>query len=193
MVGKEGWLTGELLTVAAFESQDHILFAGCTNTGGALTAEQCRRLFSLVADEEFSEPLPASLADGLSGTIAREKDAVIESLNLRNSEFFDEELDKLERWGEDRRASLKQRLRELEDAIKVVKRDARSAPNLPLKLQLEREKRNIETNRDIAWKEYEEAARDIEKRKDSLIDEVEKKLSQHLSQKKLFTIGWRLT
>ena len=80
----------------------------------------------------------------------------------------------------------------LEDAIKIIKREARTAPNLPLKLKFEREKRNIETNRDEAWKEYEEAARDIEKRKDSLIDEVEKKLSQHLSQKNLFTIRWRI-
>jgi hypothetical protein len=60
------------------------------------------------------------------------------------------------------------------------------------KLKLEREKRNIETNRNEAWKEYEQAAREIEKRKDSLIDEVEKKLAQQLTQKELFTIRWRL-
>jgi superfamily II DNA or RNA helicase len=193
LAGQEGWLTCELLTVSAFESQDHILFAGCTDTGAALTAEQCRRCFSLVAEEELSVALPPPMADGLSASIAQEKDVVIAGLNLRNNEFFDEELDKLDRWGDDRRATLKQRLRELEDAIKVIKREARLAPNLPLKLKLEREKRNIETNRDEAWKEYEEAARDIEKRKDSLIDEVEKKLSQHLSHKNLFTIRWILT
>ncbi len=192
LAGQEGWLTCELLTVSAFESQDHILFAGCTESGSVLTAEQCRRCFSLVAEEELSAALPPSLADGLSASIAQQKDIVIAGLNLRNNEFFDEELDKLDRWGDDRRATLKQRLRELEDAIKVIKREARLAPNLPLKLKLEREKRNIETNRDEAWKEYEEAARDIEKRKDSLIDEVEKKLSQHLSQKSLFTIRWIL-
>ncbi len=193
LAGKEGWLTCELLTLSAFESQDHILFAGCTDTGSALTAEQCRRCFSFVAEEELSATLPPSLAENLSASIAQEKDVVVAGLNLRNNEFFDEELDKLDRWGDDRRATLKERLRDLEDAIKVIKRKARLAPNLPLKLKLEREKRNIETNRDEAWKEYEEAARDIEKRKDSLIDEVEKKLSQHLSQKTLFTIRWRLT
>ncbi|MEO8351249.1 MAG: hypothetical protein ABI680_05920 [Chthoniobacteraceae bacterium] len=192
LAGREGWLTCELLTVSAFESQDHILFAGCTDTGSALTAEQCRRCFSLAAEEELSAALATSLADGLSVSIAQEKDAVVESLNLRNGDFFEAELDKIDRWGEDRRATLKATLREFEDAIKIIKREARLAANLPLKLKLERERRNIETNRDAAWKEYEEAARDIEKRKDSLIGEVEKKLAQQLSQRTLFTIRWRV-
>ncbi len=36
--------------------------------------------------------------------------------------------------------------------------------------------------RDEAWKEDESAASEIEKKKDSLIDEVEKKLRQNLNQ-----------
>ena len=193
LAGKQGWLICELLTVSAFESQDHILFAGCTDAGVAMTVEQCRRCFSLAAEEELlSTAIPAALSESLSASIRHEKDAVITGLSIRNNEFFDAELDKLDRWGEDRRATLKQTLRELEDTIRAVKREARLAPNLPLKLKLEREKRNLETNRDEAWKEYEEAARDIEKRKDSLIDEVEKKLSQQINQKTLFSIHWRI-
>ncbi|MBA3352549.1 MAG: DEAD/DEAH box helicase family protein [Blastocatellia bacterium] len=192
LAGKEGWLMGELLTVSAFESEDHILLAGRTDSGAVMTDEQCRRLFSLNAEEELCPALPASLAERLNESIAMEKQGIIARLESRNGGFFEAELDKLDRWGEDRRATLKTRLRELEDAIKVIKRAARLAPNLPLKLKLERERRDIEANRDEAWKEYEEAARDIEKRKDALIDEVEKKLSRHLSQKTLFTIRWRV-
>lgn len=113
-------------------------------------------------------------------------------LESRNGGFFEAELDKIDRWGEDRRATLKATLREFEDAIKVIKREARLAANLPLKLKLEREKRNLESKRDDAWKDYEMAARDIEKRKDELIDDVEKRLAQRLSEKPLFTIHWRI-
>lgn len=90
------------------------------------------------------------------------------------------------------RSPLKARLKELEDALKIIKRQARLAGNLPLKLKLERECRNLDADREGAWKEYEEAARDIEKKKDSLIDEVERKLTQTLIQKKLFSVRWRL-
>ena len=194
LIGSSGWLTCEWLTVEAFEAQDHILFTASTDTGGALTDDQCRRLFSLTAEEELiAETLPASTQETMSQTLAAEKEAIIAALNLRNNEFFDAELDKLDRWGEDRRVSLKVKLGELEDSIKVIKRNARLAPNLPLKLKMERERRTLESDRETAWKEYDEAARDIEKRKDALIDDVEKKLSQHFNQKNLFTISWKLT
>lgn len=121
-----------------------------------------------------------------------QKQIIIVELGTRNSGFFEVELDKPDRWGEDRRASLKAKLKDLEDALKIIKRQARLAANLPLKLKLERECRNLETNREEAWKEYEGAARDIEKKKDALIDEVEKKLTQSLSQTRLFSLRWRL-
>ncbi len=193
LVGREGWLMCELLTLSAFESEDHILLAGRTDAGHALSSEQCHRMFSLPAEEELVCPsLSEPLAAAMNESIAMEKNAIVSRLDTRNGEFFEAELDKLDRWGEDRRATLKARLRELEDAIKTIKRDARLAANLPLKLNLEREKRGLESERDEAWKKYEDAARDIEARKDALIDEVEKKLSQHLSRKTLFTIRWRL-
>jgi len=69
---------------------------------------------------------------------------------------------------------------------------ARLAPNLPEKLQHEKEKRQLEGKRDEAWREYDGAARDIEKKKDQLIDEIEKKLKQEVTEQELFTIRWKI-
>lgn len=194
LVGKEGWLTCELLTISAFDSEDHILVAGASDSGKALTSEQCRRLFSLGAVEELLIPeLPQSLQERLTAELAELKQNILTELELRNGSFFDAELDKLDRWGEDRRASLKIHLRDLEEEIRFCKRAARVAKNLPEKLELERKRRSLETKRDEAWKEYEAAASEIEKKKDSLIDEVEKKLSQNLNQQPLFKIRWRIS
>lgn len=193
LVGKQGWLTCELLTISAFDSEDHLLLAGALDSGKAITSEQCRRLFSLGAEEELMIPeLPQSLQERLTAELAEQKQNILTELELRNGSFFDAELDKLDRWGEDRRASLKIHLRDLEEEIRLCKRAARVAKNLPEKLELERKRRSLETKRDEAWKEYEAAASEIEKKKDSLIDEVEKKLRQHLRQKNLFTIGWKV-
>jgi ERCC4-related helicase len=194
LVGKEGWLTCELLTISAFDSEDHILVAGASDSGKALTSEQCRRLFSLGAVEELLIPeLPQSLQERLTAELAELKQNILTELELRNGSFFDAELDKLDRWGEDRRASLKIHLRDLEEEIRFCKRAARVAKNLPEKLELERKRRSLETKRDEAWKDYEAAASEIEKKKDSLIDEVEKKLSQNLNQQPLFKIRWRIS
>lgn len=193
LVGKEGWLVCEFVTISAFDSEDHILLAGRTDAGAIIDSEQCRRLISLPAEEELlTATLTAAISAGLAESILSQKNAVVSQLELRNGSFFEAELDKLDRWGEDRRATLKARLRELDDSIKALKREARLAPNLPQKLKLERERRTFESARDEAWKDYEEAARDIEKKKDSLIDEVERKLLQQISQSSLFTLRWRL-
>jgi len=193
LVGKEGWLTCDLLTISAFDSEDHLLLTGVLDTGKALSGEQCRRLFSLGAEEELIIPdlLPA-LREKLTIEQDTQKQNILSELELRNGSFFDAELDKLDRWGEDRRASLKIHLRDLEEEIRLGKRAARVAKNLPEKLELERKRRTLESKRDEAWKEYEAAASEIEQKKDSLLDEVEKKLSQQLSQKNLFTIFWRI-
>lgn len=193
LVGREGWLICHLITVSAFEAEDHVVLAGCTDDGVMLNEDQCRRVFSLAAEEEIIAPLlPPQIAQAIADSVASTKAAIVSRMETRNGGFFEAELDKLDRWGEDRRASLKARLREIEDAIKVIKREARMAANLPLKLKFEREKRNLETNRDAAWKEYEQAARDIEKQKDALIDDVEKRLAQQLAEKPLFTLRWRV-
>ena len=84
------------------------------------------------------------------------------------------------------------KVKQLDDQIKETSKQARLAPNLPEKLKLEREKRQLETKRDEAWRAYEVAAREIEHRKDALMDEVEKKMAQHITEQVVFTIRWRL-
>lgn len=69
---------------------------------------------------------------------------------------------------------------------------SRLAPNLPEKLKLEREERQLETKRDESWRADEVAARGIEHRKDALMDEVEKKRAQHITEQVVFTVRWRL-
>ena len=120
------------------------------------------------------------------------KAQIIEQIGAKNGAYFEIELDKLDKWGEDKRNSLRLILKDLDDRIKELKKLARLAPNLPEKLPLEKERRQMEGKRDEAWREYDNAARDIEEKKDQLIDEIEKKLKQDISEQELFTIRWKI-
>jgi hypothetical protein len=42
------------------------------------------------------------------------------------------------------------------------------------------------------WREYNHPTREIEKRKDELIGEIEKKLKQSITEQELFTICWKI-
>jgi hypothetical protein len=193
LVGKVGWLRVSAFSVAALEAEDHLLFAGLCDDSTPLDSEQCRRFFSLFAEGTLGDLSPDDRTiRRLKDFIVVQQNSLLQDLGTRNVAFFDAELDKLDRWGEDKRNSLKVALKELDDQIKAAKKEARLAPNLPEKLTLERERRLLETKRDEAWKAYEEAAKDIEVRKDGLIDEIEKRMRQLTAEEVLFTIRWRL-
>ena len=117
---------------------------------------------------------------------------ILDDIAVKNAEFFEEEMDKLDKWAEDKRNSLKLNLREFDDQIKEYKRNARMAHNLPDKLSAQKKIRDLEKKRDAAWHEYDIAGRKIEKQKDDLIDTIEKKLKQKVTIENLFTMQWKL-
>jgi hypothetical protein len=101
-------------------------------------------------------------------------------------------MDKLDRWAEDQRRSLKADLEELDAKIKEIKREARSTPNLPTKLDLQRQLWQLEAKRNEAWKEYDESSRDVDRKKDGLLDDTSQRLNQKTEREELFMIRWQL-
>ena len=193
LMGSCGWLACTRLTVTAMETEDHIFFVGLTDDGVHLDEAQCRRLFDLPATVGRPSEIPQAVASTLSEIHVLRQKALVEELATRNGTWFDQEMDKLDRWADDRRASLKATLTDLDEAIKEAKKAARLAPTLPDKLARQRETRTLEGKRDEAWRAFDHASRDIDTQKDRLLDEIAQRLEQQLQQEQIFTLQWRLT
>lgn len=101
-------------------------------------------------------------------------------------------MEKLDKWADDKRSSLKLNLKELDEEIKELKKQVRQSANLPDKLALQKKIKGYEKKRDDAWREYDVAAKEIEARKDDLIDEVERRLKQRIETTEQFTIRWQV-
>jgi len=192
-VGSSGWLACIHLTVTAMETEDHLFFAGMTDAGQPLDDAQCRRLFDLPGTTQRPSAVPDVAATKLAEVFARRQRELLEELSTRNGRWFDAEMDKLDRWAEDRRTSLKADLTELDEALKGAKKAARLAPTLPEKLERQRETRTLENKRDEAWRAFDQASRDIDQQKDRLLDEISQRLEQKLKRAPLFTLRWELT
>ena len=63
---------------------------------------------------------------------------------------------------------------------------------MPDKLTLQRQARGLETTRDEAWRAYDAAAKEIEVQKDGLLDQVEERLGQSVSDEELFAIRFAI-
>ena len=192
-IGKSGYMIGNVLSITAFEEEEIIQLFAVTEEEAILDKQLCERFFSLPANiVEQQHEVPLILKKLLSDAIALQQTNAIDEVGKRNANYFETELDKLDNWGEDRRNSLKVVLKELDQQIKELKKQARLAPNLPDKLKLEKERKKLEAERDTAWKEYDGAAKEIEQNKDQLIDKVEKRLKQNLKDEQLFFVKWKL-
>lgn len=189
LIGQSGALTARLLTVKALDTEDYVIPVAVTTGGAILDPDQSRRLFNLPA--RINAPGRVS-ADAADDAYARRKNGILDDINQRNTVFFDEEMDKLNRWADDRRKSLKTTLKDFDDRIAELKKQARTAPNLPEKIDIQKKIRTLDKKRDEAWREYDAASREIENQKDVLIDQVEARLSQEITEQTLFTIGWKL-
>ncbi len=179
--------------MSAMETEDHLFFAGVTDSGEPLDESQCRRLFDLLATVERSCVIPQTVAATLAQAHASHERQLLEDLTTRNGRWFDLEMDKLDRWAEDRRTSLKAELDELDAAIKETKKAVRLAPTLPEKIERQRALRQLESKRTEAWKVFDEASREIDRQKDALLDDISRRLEQKTQQEPLFTLRWTLS
>lgn len=187
LIGQAGTLTARRLTISSLDAEDHILVAAVTDTGQSLEAEQALRLFNLPASMQRCEEIDSSQ---LSGAYDKLKGGVLGDISERNATFFEEEMEKLERWSADKRQTLKTTLRDYDSEINDLKKQARTARNLPEKLTFQKRIRTLDKNRDEAWREYDAGAKEIEEQKDTLIDRVEARLGQEIHEETLFTIRW---
>lgn len=190
--GTSGWLMCSLYSVSALETEDYLVLSGFTDNGGTLDEKQIQRFFDLPCISDDQVIIPAEVESKLVELQAIKQNTLLEELTQRNANWFEVEIDKLDRWAEDRRKSLQVELDELDETIKETRKAARLAPNLPEKLAKQQALRKLETKRDEAWRNYDAASKELEKQKDSLLDEVSKRLEQKSGSQKLFVIRWSL-
>lgn len=192
VVGKTGWLTCVRVTVTGLDAEDSIVLAAVDDNDVRLDQDQCERLLGLpAAVRGAAEPSP-SVSQRLEGQVTSIATSLLEDLKTRSGSWFQDESDKLDRWAEDRRDSLRQQLEDLDHAIKDAKKAARSSATLPEKLELQRKARRLEEQREGSWREYDSAARDIERQKDRLLDDTAKRLESRAERQQLFIVRWSL-
>lgn len=190
LVGKTGTLAVHKLSIRGSDDQDHIIVAAMTDDGVRLDAKAAMRLFELPARKNGAADL--RLPQTVSETVQKQRKAILDEMAARQSAWFDEEIEKLDNWAEDKRAGLKADLKDLDEQIKILKKEIRQTGNLPDKLALQRQVRGLESKRDEAWRAYDAAAKEIEIQKDGLLDQVEERLGQSVSDEELFAIRFEI-
>lgn len=190
--GHRGYLSLTRVSIESLEREDHLVFAAVDDSGTALDQETCDKLFLVDGEISGTTSVPLQIGEQLAESCEAAKAVVLVAVADRNHHFFDQEIEKLERWAEDLKEGLEQELKELDAEIKGLKKQAKLQLDLEAKLALHRQAKEREAERSRKRRALYDAQDEIESKKESLISDVEAKLQQRITAEELFAIRWEV-
>ena len=117
---------------------------------------------------------------------------IVKMVNNRNLTFFEAEVNKLDHWADDLKYGLEQSIKETDQQIKEVRRNAKIAPTLEEKLLLQKQQHELERTRNKQRKELFDRQDEVDERRENLISQLESKLNQKTEIEDLFVVYWHL-
>lgn len=189
-VGSSGFMTVDHYQIRSLETDDYIIPHVADDKNNELDSDMVAKLMTLPAT--FSPADTVTIPDSFKEKVEIKIGSIKEEAIFRNANYYDEESEKLDLWADDKRASFKTEIKKLEDEIKALKKQARGASNLPEKLEIEKKRRAIEKKLNEAEQAFFASSKQIEQQKDSLIDELGKRLEQKSELTNLFTVKWKI-
>lgn len=190
LVGSSGVLQVSQLTIDSFETEDIVIVTAITNDGTLIPEDVAKKLFVLNA--EAAQAKTEIQSEELHKKEQEKISILTSSIAERNSEFFDDEVDKLDKWAEDVKKSLEIELKRMDIDIKTMKTNAKKVVLLAEKVKLQREIKDLEKKRNGMRQKLYQAQDDVDVKKEGLLERVEAQLKQKTTLTPLFTIQFKI-
>lgn len=193
LVNQCGWLAVSLLTVEALDqAEDYLLFSGMTDSGTKFDEEQARRLLLLPGSVREQTPLhsaPPSIAEQLQ----RAQERVLNKVSMRNAQFFEAELKKLDGWADDQITSTEKALRDVKKRVRELRNEASKATDLAEQARLQDQISELERGKRKLRQEIFESEDRILAQRDGLVRIIRGKLQQKTASNPVFSVRWSLS
>lgn len=191
-LGKSGELVLNRLRVESLDQEeDHLLLAATTEAGEILEPEVARWFFSLGVKSVHPD-IGGEVSTRLHELLAKQKTEVQQGIAARNMTFLEAESEKLDGWADDMKVTLEREIKDIDRQIKESRRAAALAPTLEEKLAGQKQIKALETLRNSRRRALFDAQDEIDRKRGDLIEEIEKKLQQGITEEPIFAIRWIL-
>lgn len=189
--GHSGYLTLTTLAIESFEREEHLLFSAFDQEGKSVDQETCEKLFACQGRidggcEVFSDVV----IHRLTAESERHAAATISTSLEANNGYFQQAREKLEKWAEDTVLAAERVLKETKEQIKAFQRQARQATSLEEQHEIQQKIQKLEKQQRRQRQEIFNVEDEIIVKRDGLIAQLEKRLSQKTESTSLFTIRW---
>lgn len=192
LVGNEGYMLVEKISIDSFEQEDHLVIACLKQDGSYVYSDIAERMLNLPAELIGNEAIDNGIQEKLQEKISEMQNEIVADSAERNSKFFDEEMDKLDNWADDMKLGLEKEISDLDQEIRLRKSEAKKITRLDEKVSAQRAIKELEKKRTEKRQNLYEAQDEIDEKKDMLLDKIEKMLKQKIIKENIFTIKWRV-
>ncbi|MEQ6344797.1 SNF2-related protein [Vibrio cyclitrophicus] len=186
--GQSGWLTLNLLSVEAFNTQEFLVFSAKTDKGQIIDSEACKKLFNLGVAKSNQTDL--TVPEELCSLRARHIDAKLAEVMDSNNTLFEVERDKLEKWAEDKVMAAEEALRDTKAQIRSLKREARHAQSVEEQKANQEQIKKLERQQRRQRSDIFDVEDEIADKRDELIAALEERMKQKTNVTELFTVRW---
>lgn len=187
---KAGYLTLTLLVVESYEREEYLLFSGFDDDGAALDQETMEKMLSCTGVLMGDIVIPAPEAERLQAESSLHVRSMVSRSLEQNSAYFNQAREKLEKWADDMILSAEKELADTKEQIKAVKRQARQVVTMEDQRELQQQLQKLEAKQRRQRQNIFTTEDEIAAKRDKLIEELERRLSQRASTETLFTIRW---
>jgi superfamily II DNA/RNA helicase len=187
--GQAGWLSLHLLSIEAFNIEQHLVFTGVSDSGQLIDTDACKKLFNIGAEASESSEISA-LSDKLRDAQTRNIEAQLAIAMDTNNKYFQDERDKLDKWADDKMLAAEQALTDTKNQIKSLKRESRHAISVDEQQQFQQQLKELELKQRRLRQNIWDVEDSIAEKRDELIAALEARMKQKTDIKELFTVRW---
>jgi ERCC4-related helicase len=188
LLGKQGYLALDLVTVESLEESDHLLFSAVTSDGKKIDQESCQKLFSLPCAREAEINGLMDLSEVKTKT---QKELLID-MKKKDEKYFQEEVDKINRFCDDLLDRAEKELKDAKIKARDLIRESKVATHLEEQKRIQEELQKWEREKRKLRQRIFDVEDEIEEKRKALIDSIEYKLEQKIAIKPLFEIEWEV-
>jgi hypothetical protein len=189
--GQSGVLALQKLSVDSFEKQEYLLFSALTDQGQNLDNETCEKLMATVASLDSNNfNFEKAATDRLNQESTRHAEATVATSLETNNKHFVEARDKLDQWAEDMELAVEQALKNTKEQIKVAQREARQATTMDEQQTIQERIAKLGRLKRRQQQEIFDVSDEIQDKREELINELTRRMTQKVSTENIFTIAW---
>lgn len=192
LVGKNGYMKISRITVSALDTEDEILCSGILDDGTQIDPDALLKIWKLPWEAIRDISINTEIENKLETISNALETNFLLTIDTRNSDFFDEEIGKLEKWTDDMKTSLEIELKQLDIEISTLKTQSRKLIQLEEKLEAQRKLKDLEKKRSDMRRNLYEMQDEIDGKKEELLSGVEARLKRKLEKEEILIIKFQV-